>query len=55
VVIVVTRERIELSPMDSGTLVSVTEDGHATARDLAHGEGAWRLMLSNVEAQLEPA
>ena len=44
---------IELSSEDAGTRIAVSEDGHATARELAHGEGAWRLMLSNIAAQLE--
>ena len=46
---------IELSDDGAGTRIAVTEDGHATAPELAHGEGAWRLMLSNMEAQLGPA
>jgi hypothetical protein len=44
---------IELSDEDGGTRISLTEDGHATERELAHAEGGWRLMLHNVKSQLE--
>ena len=35
------------------TRLILTEDGHATEKELAHAEGGWRLMLSNLKFQLE--
>jgi uncharacterized protein YndB with AHSA1/START domain len=47
------RVTIELRDHGTGTRVSVTEDGHRKERDLAHGEGAWRLVLANLRALVE--
>jgi hypothetical protein len=44
---------LSLGDDGAGTLITLTEDGHATERELAHAQGGWRLMLHNVKAQLE--
>ena len=44
---------MELSETGTGTRLVLEEDGHATEKELAHAEGGWRLMLSNLKFQLE--
>src|SRR5687767_6122287 len=47
------RVTIALRDDGAGTRVSVEEDGHRKEVDLAHGEGAWRLVLANPKAVVE--
>jgi uncharacterized protein YndB with AHSA1/START domain len=47
------RVTIELSDDGEGTRIALAEDGQKNERELAHGEGGWRLALNNLRALLE--
>ena len=47
------RVTIELSGDGTWTRVSVTEDNHATARELDQANGGWRLALHGLKSLLE--
>ena len=47
------RVTIELSDEGAQTHLSLTEQGNATEREVAHSRGGWQLALGNMKALLE--
>lgn len=47
------RVTIDLSDRGTGTEVTLSEDNHATGRELDHANGAWRLVLNVMKSLLE--
>jgi uncharacterized protein YndB with AHSA1/START domain len=45
--------RYELTPADSGTKLTVTQDNNATQDDATHAEGNWNMVLDGLKKLLE--